>query len=87
MRPSRFTEAQIVQALQQVKMGTPAVQICRSMGITQTTFYRWRQKYDCVGVADVREVRSLRDENQKLKQMVANLLLDKQRYTEVRGRK
>ena len=77
MRPSKFTEDQIVQALQQVKAGTPAVQVCRKLGITQTTFYRWRKKYDGVATSELREVRELRDENQKLKQIVANLMLDK----------
>ena len=78
MRPSKFTKDQIVQALQQVKTGTPAVQVCRKLGITETTFYRWRNKYDGVGVSESREVRVLRDENQKLKQNVANLILEKQ---------
>jgi putative transposase len=76
MRPSRFTKDQIEQALRQVKDGTPAVQVCRKMGITETTFYRWRNKYDGVTVSGAREVRELRDENQKLKQIVTNLLLD-----------
>jgi len=76
MRPSKFTQDQIVQALRQVKAGTPAVQVCRKMGITETTFYRWRTKYDRVTVSGAREVRKLRDENQKLKQIVTNLLLD-----------
>lgn len=87
MRPSKFTEEQIVQALRQVREGTPAVHMCRKLGITQTTFYRWRTKYDCAGVAELREMRTLRDENQKLKQIVANLLLDKQRLVDARGRK
>ena len=78
MRPSKFTEDQIVQALRQVKAGTPAVQVCRKLGITQTTFYRWRNKYDSDAVGELREVRELRDENQKLKQIVANLMLEKQ---------
>ena len=87
MRPSKFTEEQIVQALRQVKTGTAAVQVCRDLGITQTTFYRWRHKYDGAAVGELREVRALRDENQKLKQIVANLVLDKQRLTEQNGRK
>ena len=87
MRPSKFTEEQIVQALRQVKTGTAAVQVCRDLGITQTTFYRWRQKYDGAVVGELREVRELRDENQKLKQIVANLVLDKQRYTDLQGKK
>jgi putative transposase len=85
MRPSKFTKDQIVQALQQVKAGTPAVQVCRKLGITETTFYRWRNKYHGAAVSELREVRevqALRDENQKLKQIVANLLLDKQGSTD-----
>lgn len=76
MRPSKFTEEQIAQALRQVKGGTPAVQVCRRLGITETTFYRWRKKHDRTGVAELRDVRELRDENQKLKEIVANLMLD-----------
>ena len=82
MRPSKFTETQIVQALRQVKGGTPAVQVCRKLGITQTTFYRWRGRYGGGAESGAREVRALRDENQKLKQIVANLLLDKQGPTD-----
>ena len=78
MRPSRFTDAEILQALAQVKAGTPALHVCRALGITQTTFYRWRAKYDGAAVVVLREVRDLRDENLKLKQIVANLLLEKQ---------
>ncbi len=82
MRPSKFTREQIVHALHQVKGGTPAVQVCRKLGITETTFYRWRSKYDGALKNESREVRELRDENQKLKQIVANLLLDKQGSTD-----
>jgi putative transposase len=76
-RPSKFTADQIVQALRRVKDGMPAVQLCRTLGITQTTFYRWRKQYDGVEMSELRDVRKLRDENQKLKQIVANMLLDK----------
>jgi putative transposase len=82
MRPSKFTDDQIVQAIRQVKTGTPAVQVCRKLGITETTFYRWRKKYNGVGASGSREVRALRDENQKLKQIVTNLLLDTQGSTD-----
>ena len=87
MRPSKFSEDEIVQALRQVKAGTPAVQLCRKLGITQTTFYRWRKKYDGVGLSGSREVRELRDENQKLKQIVANLMLYKQDSTDFSRKK
>ncbi len=86
MRESKFTEAEIVQALRQVSAGTPAAQICRTLGITETTFYRWRQKYDVAATNIPHEMRKLRDENAKLKQIVANLLLDNQALTES-GRK
>jgi len=87
MRPSRFNQDQILQALRQVKAGTPAVQVCRKLGITETTFYRWRGKYDGAALGESREVRELRDENLKLKQIVANLLLDKEGSTDFLRRK
>ncbi len=82
MRASKFTADQIVQALRQVNAGTPAVRVCRKLGITETTFYRWRKKYGGVAVSSSHKVRALREENQKLKQIVANLLLDKEGSTD-----
>jgi putative transposase len=79
MRPSKFTEEQIEQALRQVEAGTPAVQVCRKLGITETTFYRWRSNHQRAGVSVAGEMRQLRDENLKLKQIVANLLLENER--------
>jgi putative transposase len=87
MRPSKFSEEQIVRALRQVKDGTPAAQLCRKLAITQTTFYRWRKKYDDVAPSGSREVLELRDENQKLKRIVANLLLERHGSTDFRGKK
>src|SRR4051812_14986958 len=76
MRPSRFTGEQVLAALAKVKNGTPATQVCRALGITQTTFYRWRRQHEAPG-GDDRSVRALRDENTKLKLIVADLLLAK----------
>lgn len=87
MRPSKFTEAQIVQALRQVRDGTPATEVCRALGITQTTFYRWRARYETPSSSNPGTLRELRDENQKLKTMVANLLLDNQRAADSRGKR
>jgi putative transposase len=87
MRPSKFTEDQMVQALQQVKAGASAVHVCRELGITETTFYRWRTKYDGVALNASRELRELREQNQKLKQIVADLMLDKQAAMASRGAK
>ena len=86
MRPSKFTEEQIRQALRKVRAGTPAVHVCRELGITQTTFYRWRKKYESAPVGDARGARELLAENQRLKEIVADLLLDKQGKTASRGR-
>jgi putative transposase len=77
MRPSRFSYAEILQALAQVRAGTPALHVCRALGITQTTFYRWRAKHDGVAVKEEQEVDKLRTENHALKQIVAELLLAK----------
>jgi putative transposase len=77
MKPSRFTEKDVLEALRQVRAGAAAVTVCRNLGITQTTFYRWRKQYGEPPETEVREVRRLRRENQKLKQIVANLLLEK----------
>jgi len=87
MRPSKFTEEQIVQAIRQVSAGTPAVEVCRRLGITQTTFYRWRSRYGNGDISEPHDIRELRDENQQLKLMVANLLLEKQRRADARRAK
>lgn len=77
MRTSRFTEEQIALALRQAEAGTSVGEICRRLEITETTFYRWKKKYGGMGVSELRELRVLRDENKKLKQLVADLTLDK----------
>jgi putative transposase len=78
MRRSRFTDEQIAVALRQGEAGTPVAEICRKLGITEATFYRWKRKYGGLGVSELRELRQLRDENRRLKQTVADLRLDKQ---------
>ena len=77
MRTSKFSEEQIVQAPRQAEAGTPVVDICRKLEITETTFYRWKRKFHGLGVSELRELKLLRDENRKLKQVVADLTLDK----------
>ena len=87
MRTSRFSNEQIVQALRQAETGTPVVDICRKMGVTETTFYRWKKRFTGVDVGELRELKQLRDENRKLKNVVADLTLDKQILREALGRK
>ena len=78
MRASRFTEQQIVAALRQAEGGTPVVEVCRKLGITEQTFYRWKRKFAGIGVAELRRLRQVDEENRRLKQLVADLTLDKQ---------
>ena len=82
MRPSRFTEDQIRKAISQVETGTPLVEMCRKLGVTQTTFYRWRKKYGDDAGKGSTGVRILMDENHKLKQLVADLYLERQMLRE-----
>lgn len=77
MRTSKFTNEQIVQALRQAESGTPVADICRKLQVTETTFYRWKKKFSGLDVSDLRELRQLREENRKLKSLVAELSLDK----------
>ena len=77
MKRSRFTGEQITFALRQAEAGTPAAEVCRKLQITETTFYRWKKKYGSLGAPEIRELRQLREENRKLKQLVADLSLDK----------
>jgi putative transposase len=78
VRKSRFTPEQIVQALRQAETGaTPVVEICRRLGVTETTFYRWKKQYAGLDVGELSELKPLPEENRKLKQVVAGLTLDK----------
>lgn len=87
MRTSRFSNEQIVQALRQAETGTPVGDICRKMGITETTFYRWKKRFTGLDVSELRELKQLREENRKLKNVVADLTLDKQILREALGKK
>ena len=83
MRKSAFTEEQIAFALRQSESGTPVEEICRKLGVTQATFYRWKKKFAGMGVSEVRRLRQLEEENRKLKQLVADLSLDKHMLQEI----
>lgn len=87
MKKPRFTEQQIAQALRQAEHGTAAAEVCRKLGVSEATFYAWKKRYAGLGIAELRRVRQLEDENRRLKQVVADLTLDKQMLQEVLQKK
>jgi putative transposase len=83
MARKAFAEEQIVYALRQAESGTPVVEVCRRLGVTEQTFSRWKRKFAGLAVAELRRLRQLEDENRRLKQLVADLTLDKHMLQEV----
>ena len=87
MKRKRFTEEQIAFALRQAEGGTPVAEVCRKLGVSEQTFYRWKRKFAGMGVSEVRRLRQLEEENRKLKQLVADLSLDKRMLQDVLSKK
>ena len=87
MRKSRFTEQQISYALKQAETGTPVAEVIRKMGITEQTFYRWKKQYGGMGLSELRRLRLLEEGSRKLKQLVADLSLDKHILQDVLSKK
>jgi putative transposase len=83
MKRSRFTEEQVTYALKLAEQGTPVKDVCWQFGIAEATFYVWCKKYAGLGPTEVRELRQLREENGRLKKLVADLTLDKHILTEL----
>ena len=77
MKMSRFTEEQIAFALKLAELGTKVEEVCRKLGISEATFYVWKKRYGGTGTSELRRLRQLEEENRKLKQIVADLSLDK----------
>jgi putative transposase len=77
MKTSRFSVEQIAHALKRVEGGVAATETCRELGITEITFYRWKKKFGGISSPELRELRQLRDENRRLKTVVADLTLDR----------
>ena len=82
-----YTEEQIGFALRQAEAGTAVADICRKLGVSEATFYRWKQRFAGMGVAEIRRRKQLEDENRRLKQVVADLTLDKAMLQDVLRRK
>ena len=83
MKRSRYTDEQIAYALRQAESGTAVADVCRQLGISEATFYVWKKRFGHMGESEVRELRQLREENAKLKRLVADLTLDKHVVTEI----
>jgi putative transposase len=87
MKRKRFTDQQIAFALRQVEGGVPVKEVCRKLQISEQTFYRWKRKFGGLGVAEVRRMKQLEDEVRRLKQLVADLSLDKAMLQDALGKR
>ena len=87
MKRKRFTEEQVAAVLKQAELGVEVKDLCRKFGFTETTFYRWKKQYAGMGISELRELRQTREENAKLKRIVADLTLDRQMLQELLKKK
>ena len=82
-----FSEEQIALALREAERGTPVAEVCRKMGVSEQSFYRWKKRYMGMGIAELRRLRQLEEENLKLRGIVADLTLDKKLLQDVLSKK
>lgn len=87
MKASRFTDAQKAFVLKQAEGGEAIAEVCRKAGISQATFFNWRKKYGGLMPSEMRRLKALEDENNRLKRIVADLSLDKEMLQDVIRRK
>ena len=87
MKKSKYSEEQIAFPLRQEETGTRVAEVCRKLGISEMTFYRWKRKYGGLGVSELRGLKQLEEENWRLKRMVADLSFDKQMLQDVLSKK
>ena len=83
MKKSKFTEEQIAVALHQHEAGSPVGEVTRKLGVSEQTFSRWKKRFGSLAPSEVRRLKQLEEENRRLKQMVADLSLDRHMLQEV----
>lgn len=76
VKKSRFTEEQIAYSLKQAELGIAVSEVCRKLGVSEATFYNWKKKYGGLGPSELKRLRQLEEENRKLKQLVADLVVN-----------
>ena len=76
MKRSRFSEEQIIGVLKEQEAGMPTAEVCRRHGVSPATFYKWKSKFGGLEVSEAKRLRSLEDENAKLKKLLAEAMLD-----------
>jgi putative transposase len=87
MRKSRYTEEQIIGIVREGEAGAKVVEICRRHGISQGTYHRWKAKFGGMTVPEAKRLKSLEDENRRLKTLVADLTLDREMLKSLLGKK
>ena len=87
MKKKRFAAEQIVAILKQAELGIPIAELIRQVGVSEQTFYRWKKKYRGLEVDQVRQLKQIREENARLKRIVADRILDKAMLQDVLSKK
>jgi putative transposase len=76
MKRSRFSEEQIIGILREQEAGATTAEVCRRHGVSEQSFYRWKSKYGGMGPSDAQRLKSVEDENRRLKKLLAESMLD-----------